>query len=111
MIIDDVMKGNWISYKKIPHMINKIMGDDVVLSNHYSSDGGEYITGISECEPIKLTKDVLIECGFYEIKEKFVLDSGNNMIFLTCNGDGDFMLSVALCDMHMKVEYIHQLQQ
>ena len=112
MVIEDIMIKNWVSYKKIPHRIKKIMGYDVVLDKPGCSTDEDYIIAkIADCQPVELNGEILVECGFLEAKDKYVLDYGSVIILLIRTEDEDYNLSIGLCNMQIRVKYVHELQQ
>ena len=110
MEIKDCMIGFWVLYKGIPHLIKKIMGNDVVLDTSYN-DKDYIVADIKDCEPVVLTNEIIVESAFFESKDKYVLDDNGSMILLSKNTDtNDYSLSIGLCNMSTNITYVHELQ-
>ena len=115
MEISDIMIGNWVTYKSQPHKIIKIIKQDVVLDVPHCSDNEDYIiANINNCQPTELTKEILVDYGFFEVKDKYVIDDNNKekVMIVLAVVDGGFKVTIGLTiTIPYVIKYVHQLQQ
>ena len=115
MEISDIMIGNWVTYKSQPHKIIKIIKQDVVLDVPHCSDNEDYIiANINNCQPTELTKEILVDYGFFEAKDKYVIDDNNKekVMIVLAAVEGGFKVTIGLTiTIPYVIKYVHQLQQ
>ena len=81
-----------------------------------SIKGGGYSASVEMFKPIKLTEEVLLNCGFKaeNIYSNFILDDfeiESGVRIISTNERCSFYLSGDIPDfMKIKIEYVHQLQ-
>lgn len=95
---EELRIGNWLQHSgsKTPYMVTL----ERFWKDYVTADAFYYL------EPIELTEDILIKCGFK--KSQFLnITFDLNGFIITNNGNG-FILSTGI--FNVKVKYLHQLQ-
>lgn len=99
MKVEEVRIGNWVKMGGLPEQVNNITTIDV---NGYS---------INRYEPIPLTEDILLKCGFlkntmFGYNEHFIYRKGNIEITALYNCD----FAIVIHETSRVFHYVHQLQ-
>jgi hypothetical protein len=109
MINTELMIGNWINYYGKNVCIAELKEKGI---SYLDKPLRRYLTTApySEFNPIPLTEEILLKCGFEHITEGLRYADKNHLIV---NGDKDWLF-MPFCtndiDCYIPIKYLHQLQ-
>lgn len=98
---NELRVGNWINY-----LGDNMKFNEIGLSNLFNPDNDIYGT---DFEPIELTEEILLKCGFEKTIVNTMIKAWLNFSFyLTIRDDGDLFYEWK--GGNIQVKYLHQLQ-
>lgn len=112
MTIQELKIGNWVYDSKTTMFPMQVVaiGTDWIHLDFFGNEGDVWEKYLQDVEPIPITKEILLKCGFEQINYKF-FKKPYMSIYKTCDGwfvhidDVQFQTAVAI-----PVKHIHQLQ-